>query len=264
MPLCPAVAWWQSGNGSVFTQGNIQSVIPPSCLPPTCINDLIQDGSGIPGLAIGGSSAAVSTGTGGISSKDWIAKSTLTGRVPDYASFVSLIPVSITPTDTGASCGGATFNTGGATTGDGYYWYRHNGDVTITSDVALNAGRKVILYVDGNLTINGKITYNPANAYFMPIVKGNITVDGAVTTPTGTPTLTGIFYCDGKFDSSVGTGPLSVLGSVVAKGGVSLQRDLGAGNNFASSENFSISPDLMLNYPGELSFKRPVWHEVAP
>ncbi len=262
--LCPAVAWWQSGNGSIFTQGNIQSIIPASCNPPTCIDSLIQDGNGIPGIAIGGSAAAVQIGTGTISSKDWLAKSPINGRIPDYDSFVSLIPVSITPSDTGGICAGGTFNSGGATTGNGYYWYRHNGDVTISSDVNLNAGRKVILFVDGNLTINGKISYNPANSYFMPIVKGNITVAGTVTTAAGTPTLTGIFYCDGKFDSGVGTGPLSVLGSVVAKNGVSLQRDLGPGNNFESSENFTISPDLMLNYPGELSFKRPIWKEVAP
>ena len=263
--LCPAVAWWQSGDGSIFTQGNLQSIMPASSTAPTCINTLIQDGGGIPGIAIGGASGALQTGTGTVSSKDWFAKSPMNGRIPDYDSFVSLIPSSLTPSDTGATCGGGTFNVGGATNGKGYYWYRHNGDVSITSDVNLNPGRKVILFVDGNLTINGKISYNPANSYFMPIVKGNITVSPTVTTPKGTPTLTGVFYCDGKFDSGAGAVPLSVLGSVVAKGGVTLQRDLGGiGNRDASAESFTISPDLMLNYPGELSFKRPIWREVAP
>lgn len=266
--LCPAVSWWQSGDGSIFTQGNLQSIIPASCVAPTCINTLIQDGGGIPGIAIGGASGALQTGTGTVSSKDWFAKSPMNGRIPDYDSFVSLIPASIVstipPLGAGTTCNGADFNSGGSSSG-GYSWYRHPRDLAINGDVNLNAGRKVILFVDGNLTINGKISYNPANSYFMPIVKGNITVGSTVTTPKGTPTLTGIFYCDGHFDSGAGAVPLSVLGSVVAKGGVTLQRDLGGiGNRDASAENFTISPDLMLNYPGALSFKRPIWREVAP
>ncbi len=263
--LCPAVAWWQSGDGSIFTQGNIQSIIPVSCTSPSCINHLIQDGTnGVPGISIGGASGNTNTGIGTVSSTNWLAQCSLSGRVPDYDSFVSLIPVSITPTDTGATCGGGTFNASGATTGDGYYWYRHNGDLSITSDVNLNPGRKVILYVDGDLSIKGKITYNPANAFFMPIVKGNISVDPTVTTPAGTPTLTGIFYCGGHFATGPGHEPLNVLGSVVSIGGVTLERDLMAGNNNTPAESFSVSPDLILNYPGALSFKRPVWSEVAP
>jgi hypothetical protein len=218
----------------------------------------------VPGIALGGSSSAISTGTGSISSKRWVAQSSISGRVPDYDSFVGLIPVSITPTDPGATVAGGSFNSGGATTGDGYSWYRHNGNITITADLNLSAGRKVILFVDGNLTINGKISYSPTDAFFMPIVKGNIVIDPAVTSAAGTPTLTGIFYSDGSFTTGAGTGPLSILGSVVSMGGINMERDLGAGNNFESSENFTISPELMLNYPGTLSFKRPIWREVAP
>lgn len=263
--LCPAVPWWQSGTGSVFSQGNIKSTIPLTCSAPACVNQIIKNGnSSAPGIAISGSSGTIDSGTGVVSSTNWAAKSALTGRTPDYDSFVSLIPTSITPSDPGATCGGGTFNSSGATTGDGYYWYRHNGSVNITSDLTLDPGRKVILFVDGNLTISGKITYNPANSFFMPIVKGNITVSPTVTTATGTPTLTGIFYCGGQFSSGAGTGPLNILGSVVAVGGVSLERDLGDANHTESSENFSISPDLILNYPGALSFKRPVWKEIAP
>ncbi len=259
LAACAVSPWWQANNGHVITQGNVISNVPDA------LNEMIESGlGGFPGIAMGNSGSTIQSGSGTISSTNWVAQSPFTGRQPDYDAFETLIPVSITPTDPGATVAGNAFNAGGATTGDGYYWYRHTGNMNITSAVTLPANRRVILFVDGDLTISGNMTYNPRNEFFMVIASGNINVAPAVTSAIGSPSITGIFYCDGQFTTGAGASRLNVLGSVVAIGGVTLSRDLEIENRNEPAESFTVSPELLLNYPAALTFKRPVWREVAP
>lgn len=275
--LCPADAWWQTSDGDIITQGGVISSIPSTIVTPE--NNIALDGNGgYPGILMYGSGSAIDSGTGTVSTKNWQVQTSYLSRVPSFQDFVDLIPASVTPTDPasgGTSVSGSAFTSGGATDSNGYTWYRHNGDLNITSDVNLSGSRQVILYVQGNLTFSGRVNVDPKNQFFMAIVGknggagGDINVSPTVTDSGTTKALTGIYYCEGHFRTgTTGTstdGKLSVLGSVAALQGVNLERDLGTvGNITDPSEVFGISLDLFLKYPTALTFKRPIWQEVAP
>ncbi len=268
LAACAVDAWWQAGNGNVISNSNITSIIP------SLTETLIKDGAGgKPGVALHGS-GSVNSGSGQVSSTRWDARTTYSAPIPDYQSFYSLVPSGTSFVDPGANPNFGTFNSGGAADANGYVWYRHTGDMTINNpgNTPFSAGRKVIVFVDGgDVTINGPIQFaNRANSFFMLIVgpnsggaRGGIRIAPAVTSAVGTPTLEGIFNAR-TVATGAGSGPLSFRGSVAATNGITLERDLGAANLTTPGETFTMSPELLWNYPPALTFKRVSWQEVAP
>lgn len=263
---CTVESWWQAQNGNVISGSSITSTVPNNTL------DLIADGNGgIPGLAINGA-GAINTGNGTISSTDWAANTQYRSPLPDYRTFIRLVPTGTSFVDPGASAPGNAFSSGGTPDSNGYVWYRHTGNMTITGNVSIPSGRKVILFVDGgDVNINGTIQLvNRNNSFFMLIVgpdagntRGTIRVASTVTSPVGTPTLEGIFIAPAMI-TGAGSGQLSIRGSVAVENGVTLERDLGLLNNTTPGELFQFSPELMYNYPSALTIKRLNWQEVAP
>jgi hypothetical protein len=158
--------------------------------------------------------------------------------------------------------------------------YRKTGDYTILGGGSwsnLSGGR--VIFVDGNVTINGNITL--ANGAFLGVVaSGNITVDPSVgnTIPKANPTsadanLVGAFFANGNFTGGT-TGSqtdkqLVIYGSVAADaelngaGKVSSQRDLG-GLNAMPGVAFIWNPNLILNAPQPFTDAVMDWREVAP
>lgn len=257
--------WWQAKGGSVIVGGgNISSNIPALCTPPSCSPYLILEG-GVgetyhPGIAMFGGTST-NFGSGGVSTKGWLANSPYLGKAWNYNSFVNLIPSSYTITDiAGALVGDATLDASREPQ-EGYIWYRKNGDLTISGDVSISGGKKVILLVQGDLYINSPISLESQDDFLMLIVGkrpvgtgGNIIINGSVTN------LKGVFFADNNLTTGTSTNPLTIQGSVVANT-ISLRR---TGTGTTPSELFEYAPEIMLNYPDVLNRNHLTWKETVP
>ncbi|MBI1863963.1 hypothetical protein HYS03_02015 [Candidatus Woesebacteria bacterium] len=264
--LCPAIAWWQCGDGDVYGGGNVSSKIPFTCTTPACTPSLIVNSPGVsPGVATYGGNLDLGIAGGSPSSTNWNANSSYLGKQYDYAYFSSLTPSSVLadanfnlPSSTATN---TTFNTGGSSSG-GYRWYKSSGDLTISGNVTISG--KVILFVEGgNLNINGRIALNSASDFFLAIVQNNTNVDQSITNGNN-PALTGLFFNGGSFNTGAGNTKLVVDGAVVATT-VNLQRDLGGAlNNTTPAEFVQYDPTQIVNFPRQLSRRNVIWKEVAP
>ncbi|MCH7640899.1 S8 family serine peptidase, partial [Patescibacteria group bacterium] len=272
------VGWWQVKEGDAVTNGSIRSDIPASCVAtPSCdavfINQDVGDFPGIPSCD-GFSCSDFGSGTvstdppGGWNAEDSKYSSP---QIYDYASFEARIPSGVTPTDPGL-----ILNVADVTTGflgpAGYRWFQTPTatDLLITNPGAASVGsNKVIVFVDGNLTIDGTIPVNDGTGVFVAIVSGNISVDKNVGGGVG-PHLEGLYITDGSFNtgSTFAAIPddiqLHIRGSVAApQGTVNLQRNL-LDNSFTPGEIFEYGADQAIFFHPDLSGVRTIWREVAP
>ncbi len=271
-------AWWQVTDGDIYAGSSIYSSIPPAtvCVAPTCTPVLIKDGvGGTPGTPMyAGLNASTGPAGGQISSKNWLANAAYGGKNYNYAYFASMIPSAVLADPkfimTGNTVFAGSFASNGVTYG-GYRWIKHVGDLTIEKD---NLNKKVILFVEnGNLTIRDTIKFNQkGKEFFMAIVGntpgnttgGNIIIDPLVTDATGGYALEGLYLADGQFSTGIATTPLKIRGSIVSSLAPSLQRDLGVLNGTMPAESVEFAPDLVANFPPQLSRKKVIWKEVAP
>ena len=148
------------------------------------------------------------------------------------------------------------------------------GDVTLSGNIDVGS-RKVIMLVDGNVTINGNVNLTDDQGFLAVIAGGNITVDAAVgeatyqsISPPGyaNPHLEGIFYAQGTFDTGTvgGAGTdrqLRVDGTVIGMNGVSLRRNV---SGVYPAEYFNFRPDLTVTL-NQVGLRRKTTQEmVAP
>jgi hypothetical protein len=151
---------------------------------------------------------------------------------------------------------------------NGYYWLYTQNDLSISS---LNIGsNKVVIFTDGNVTINGNITLG-GQGFFAIFARGNITISTSVGTQLGSrnPSLEGIFFAQGNINTGASTSPLIVRGSLVGLGRIDLNRNLDpqmqtGANNIQPAEYVEFAPDLILNFPPDLLRSGLMWEEVAP
>ena len=244
-------------DGDVQTNGDLYLSVPTGLY-----FGLIGSG-GFPGVAKYGGSTSLSSAK--VSAKGWLANSSYTppnNRVQNYAYFRRLVPsdVVLNPVSLFPSGGTASY---------GYFWYEYDASIThldlsITSPIALPDGRKVILLVTGaDLNIEKSITYSPGRSIFVALVNGNINIDPSVG--GAAYDLQGFFLADGNISTGVSANQLHVKGSVVALGGLNLQRNLGASlNPTTASEVFEYDPATAFLFPPKLSVEKTRWKEVAP
>lgn len=243
--------WWQTKDGDISTNSDITSDVPTGQL-----FSAVGLG-GFPGLPAYGTTFNLTSTPSLISTKYWNANTTSTQpRLFNYSYFKNLIPDEVgsnitTATDTSLRSSGYSY--------DGYEWFKSNGNLTIGSDLDFG-NRKVILFVEnGNLNVNGKINLNNGLGFFGAFVNGSIVVDSSVT---GSPSIEGLFETDSGLSTGNGTTQLHIRGSVASYGTMNLERDLT--NNANPAELFEFAPDLLLNFPAGLGFRRSKWTEVAP
>ena len=275
--IVPQDAWWQTADGDVLTNGELTTPISVLCgaLPTSnkCQVRLIRDmGSGtLPGVAAYGSNYDFSAGfeAGDASSQRWLAKTTISSKVYGYDYFSSRAPLGLN--DIVADNIASSDLAGGGTPINGYTWYKRTGDLTLSGDANFAGGRKVILIVDGELTIRGRVIIQaPGNDFFMAVARGNINVDPAVSTVysqdfTNPASLQGIYVTDGLFKTGVGGEQFSLKGSIVALAGIKFERNIGdPGNTLAPSDFIQYDPALTYAIPHEFYKTSIVWHEVAP
>lgn len=257
-------AWWQVGDSDVtIVAGDLVSPIPGSIF-----FDL--DGSGgFPGVPMfsGNYDFSSGVGSGSVSSTSWLSDAAYVSLSQyHYAYFLRLVPGdAIRSTIASNSITPNYLKNQGAESPDGYKWYFRDGDLTMQGEPTLGSD-KVILFVNGNLTIDGIIDLTRGSGFFMAIVSGNITVDPDVRHPSaGEPELEGLFVANGNFisGSDGDDEQLHIRGMVTAYQQVQLDKNL-SDNTTTPSELFTYAPDLLFNYPRSLTLKRTRWKEVTP
>lgn len=241
-----SVPWWQVIDGDVMTNGDLVSQVPSGQmfeLPP-------PGESRFPGIpAYDGDSNLTKAN---VSNLGWIADSphvTVNNKIYNYDYFLNLVPADVV---------WRTWPPSLIAPSTGYEWYKADTDLTINATNL--GGRKVVLFVDGNLTVNGNITKTAGSGFFMAIVDGNITLSPDVTE------LQGLYSTDLRFSTGGGANPLHVLGSISAPtllgGAISFGRNLL--NNSIPAEVFEYDPSAIFLYPPELSVRGMKWKEITP
>lgn len=260
--------WFQTKDGDLWSSGDVISKIPQACVDsPQCTEELSLPGAGgYPGVAV--HNGTTDFGKGKVSGKEWLAQSGYSGKRYDYAWFTNLAPPEVF-TDTASVISDATVNGGDLISGfnkSGYVWRYRNGDLTVNGTANIN-DRKVILIVNGKVTLNGRITVDDGTGFFMLIAKGDIKVDPGVSHPNQ-PALEGLFITDGKFKTGTSSPTkdkeLYIRGSVVGWSDIDLERDLQTDNTTKPGEFIEYAPDLIFTFPRELSRRGITWREVAP
>ena len=151
----------------------------------------------------------------------------------------------------------------------GWEWYKTEGDLILDDAGAFTfSSRKLVVFVEGNLTVNKNIQCVDGVGMPVFIVSGNITFNSTVAAPT--TLFEGAYYAGGNtgitFNTNgVDTDPtLTVRAIVVAQNGsVTSYRDSGVGNT-VPAVYFRRTPDLMFLMPSFMRSKKSLWREVAP
>lgn len=271
--------WWQAkGADLVAKGGNIFSDIPSSCLPPSCDPVLVRDTDGYPGIPLASADILTGSGGGSISSTNWGVERTgyTSKKTFDWQFFNSKLNSVIT--DNWYSIPFASINNPDALKlistyqdSKGYKWVYRKGDLAINASQDLS-DQKLIIFIDGNLTINDKINFAASGkGFLLAIVNGNITVNPSVGTDYSldddtTPDLEGIYMATGTFDTGTsGTSSdkrLHLKGTIAASN-ATLRRDL-PDNSETPGTLMEFSPSLYLSFPKNISLRRLIWKEVAP
>jgi hypothetical protein len=274
--------WIQAVGANIRDEQN--GVINPVPAGSACGTVAIRDGNGgSPGLVYTGTNPS-SFGQGTASSKNWIVDgdasvfTSTDGLRSSYRDTLQTLKRnSKTPIPLADYC-----NTANCTITDtiGSEPYAVQGNVTL-NNVTITS-KKVVLLVDGEVTITQNVTVTPG-ATFTVIATGNIFVrdtvgaaPNAYACPGGSSELDGIFVTNGSFIVEGGAAcpegdrQLHMAGSVVTNadtvngGNVTNNRTLCANN--ARYPAFTMQPrlDMLLNTPDYMMRPSTSWREVAP
>jgi len=250
-------AWFQLEGAGVYA-GSTGGGVTVSSLVPSG-KDFIVPGTlgSIGALMRASGSYDVESQGGELSSTGWNAISRYRGRTLDYNYFAARAGVSPSQSNDWTS------DSLTQKTDDGRdFWFMDpSTTATVSTSWNVTGGDSLLVFVDGNLNINSNITV--ANGSFLAfIVSGNITIDKSVTQ------VQGLYVADGTLTTASGAPTadvaLTVQGSMVAWGGVALNRDLIAGNISTPAEKFVYRPDLIANMPAKMRSYALEWTEVAP
>jgi len=262
------LAWWQVINGDVITNGDVISPIPPTCSLPLCEPvfsvALLGGYPGVPTFT-GTYDFQAGAGLGTASTTNWLARAGYSAAQSyDFNYFNRLVPGDTVRNNIADSLITPNYlKNQGAPSPDGYKWYFRSGDLIMEGEPTLMTD-KVVLFVDGNLNIDGIIDLTNGRGFFMAIVSGNITVNSGVWHPNvNSPELTGIFVANGNFISETDTNTLYIRGMVSAYNQVQLDKDL-ADNSQTPAEKFEYAPELIFKMPQSFNLKRTRWKEVSP
>ncbi len=261
-------AWAQATGGDVYASGTLTALTPSGASP----REFILDGSGgYPGTATYGTSfdfaietaGADPTGTGFVSSKDWLINETY-GTTDWYSVFYTRLG---SPTTTDYDCSAGCSITKPPSRTTPYYVV---GDMTTSGNWTIEAGETVIFIINGSLTIDGTIRIN-GKGFAGFIASGDIVVDGSVGSPAANNNadIEGIYVTSPTGTFRTGTGDNSgkarlVVGGSIIAGNFLLERDLGSDNQTTSAELFIYDPTLLLTMPDKMKDVKVTWAEVAP
>jgi hypothetical protein len=260
--------FWQVKDANVTTTGSLISLLPSAKV-------FNENGlGGFPGVSVFADTFDLGeAGNEAISENDntdWNANTSISSSYAyyNYTYFRNLVPSDVEDNPLAKiendSISGDYFQSGGVNA-EGYAWYIADGALTLRdASLSMPSGRKVILFVNGDFTINQDINL-PADGktFFMAIVNGNTNIDPSVTN------LDGIYFANGGINT--GTKPikdtdskLNVRGSVVAIDGLSLDRNLPNNLDATPAEYFEYDPALFMLIPYRFGNRIMNWKEVPP
>ncbi|MDD5073672.1 MAG: hypothetical protein PHU92_00595 [Candidatus Shapirobacteria bacterium] len=142
----------------------------------------------------------------------------------------------------------------------------YSGDnMTIGNPYWVINNQKIITFIDGDLTINEPISI-VGNGFLALIVNGNLTVDIGTTPESTSPVLQGVYIVNGAvIIPERETEPKFVgEGIFFARGGFSLEKDLGDANAFYPAELFIFNPRYLFTAPKMIRYAPQLWQELAP
>lgn len=247
--------WWQVRDADVLGD-NLTSQVPSG-------QRFLSDGAGgFPGVAI--YSGALNYSSGDISSTDWNANATYVGGTYTYSYFAQFVPDSgVKDLGAGDVNVDASVLTSGSQDANGYFWVRKksNGNVTIQGNMNLGDNKVILLVDQGDITVNSNVSLNDGTGFFMALSSGDLTYDASVTLAEGVYFVQGDLYTG---TSGSGTdNQLVVSGSVIVRGDLYLERDLGTANLTAPAELFQFAPHFFFNILEEFADKKVNWSQVV-
>lgn len=267
--------WTQTEGGGVYSAGTITSLLPPG-ITPRVFN--LSGAGGYPGAVFYGDTSQSPydfdsdyqlVGSSLVSSTNWLVNQSF--PTVDWYQYYF---VKLGGPPTADSLPGLPYLTKPPSRAKAYYLKPDPPltEITTQGDWVVGSGETLIFLVDGNLSINGKIT-TTGTGFVAFIVKGNITVSsnvgGAYT--SSTPVIEGLYITSpaGTFQtgaSSVAGKERLVLEGTFVAGNFLLQRDLTSVNSNATTaaELFIYDPSLFFNMPDSMRDVSIVWQEVAP
>ncbi len=267
--------WWQVAGGDVAAPGNIVQKIPGAATQPygSYATASLDSGAFIAGNTIDTNNYSVGSTT------NWkVQDSPYHVSVKEgYSYFMRIAEMGVSPQDDFTAGEAVTLTHDDLTkdpanlTVDDRKGLYHRGDVTLgdsATPIVIAANEKVILFVNGNVTVDGNITV--ANGGYLAVI-----TNGNITFSENSYTAHGQYVADGFLivrDAAAGDGAARQFvgeGNFVGWRGVTLERSLEPAtdplaNNQNPAELFIYRPDLLFNTPLTLKYGSIEWREVAP
>lgn len=273
------VSWWQVRDADVFASLSIMSLIPSSCVLPTC-NPVfgLKGAGGYPGVVVYGRNLdfAAGSGKGDVAEEPnkWSADTQYGGKWYNYEYFINQLSNNIeTNLNETPNVIDNNYINSGLSAAGGYIWLHYDGQSAgdlVIDGITLNNKKIVLLTENADIYVNGPIVLsNTATDFFMLVagkgsntLKGNVLIDANVAGSVG-PEIEGLFLTESMFKTGAGTEQLHVRGSVVSYEGVLLERML-IDNSVTPSEYFEYAPELVQLFPTIFKQTRMRWKEVVP
>jgi len=187
--VLPPQAWWQAVGGDVHADGgNLASAIPGTATKPYLIAGAPN---GTSGAASSTGSLSLKQGTVDEAGNDWRYTSKYHGLKTDYAYFKRILeddPQGFAAWD------GSQPGVSGV--------YTYDGDMAASGTWTVPASDKIVILVNGNLTVSGNINVDPAGFLAM-ISSGDIKIDNAVNH------VEGVYLADGTISTGVSSSQLT-------------------------------------------------------
>jgi hypothetical protein len=247
--------WVQTVEGDVYSRSTLSTAVPVSYLPYTFTK---------PGT--GGSQGIVTVGGGimGVAPyPSWSVYAQPYGVQNLYATYYPRLKAGGTHALASQSITAlAKSGTEQSTV------YTATGPVTVDAAITIPAGDKVIVLIDGSLTINNTIKLGSSDSFVAFIVNGDITLAPSVSGTGGLdPGINGVYMAGNggtaTFHTGAGASQLFAKGMFIADS-FDLARNMGAANPTQPAELFIFDPALMFSMPDVLKDLPYTWQEVAP
>lgn len=244
----PVSGWFQTQEGDVHAGKIISSKIPATTIYFSLGGPVLAEGV----VSYGGSQKP-DFGVGHVSQRGWLVNGS--NQKKNFIYFKTLLGPAEPYADGREDIPG---NTG---------VYYANRDVAFTSGGSIGEGKRIVLLVEGKVTIetNTEIGLpradHPDRGSSLVVVSSeDIIVASSVTN------LEGIFVADGIIDSGAGDQQLVVEGAFISSGSVSFGRDLGSvANKTTPGEKFINRPDFFINsHPLLWKSSFASWQELVP
>lgn len=254
-------SWWQTSGAGVYAGSlaggtTIQSLIPDT-ISASSRYLVLGDCSDCDAAVVRGS-GSVALGDGSVSSAGYTVESLYRGRVLGFTFWKGQMGVGVSPVDDFIS---STIEKPIADSRDFFY---QDTSAIISNSWDVVAGESYVVFVDGDLDVEANVTVE--NGGFLAfIVSGDVTVNPVVTQLQGIYIIDGNFITESQYVADLDDDvQLSVEGTIIAWGSVTLQRDLGIGNINDPGELFTYRPDFIINMPEKMKNFILRWREVAP